>query len=299
MAHHSLFDTCVWLDLASDPFADEILSRLEDLIATTQFQLVVPQVIKEEFDRHKVDCAEKLAKKMAVRVAETTRYARQFADEETRADLIARLEVFAKRIEAVPNAAAHIVGRIEGLFELPGTTKLETTDGLLHRAALRGYEKKAPFTSNKNSVADAILLEAYLAFFGRHQKGECTFSFVTVNKSDFADPKDHRKPHPDLGEPFADGSIVYSINLAEEINRLTTELPPAPKREKRLLAEDVVQRASGWVDPFDDDRPIGMPKCPACGARALFDYGWRGFTWHKRCAACQRFFDTGIHMDDD
>jgi superfamily II DNA or RNA helicase len=32
MAHHSLFDTCVWLDLASDPFADEILSRLEGMV---------------------------------------------------------------------------------------------------------------------------------------------------------------------------------------------------------------------------------------------------------------------------
>ena len=63
MAHHTLIDTCVWIDLASDPSADEIIARLEDLIATTHFRLVVPQVTKEEFDRHKADCTESLFQK--------------------------------------------------------------------------------------------------------------------------------------------------------------------------------------------------------------------------------------------
>lgn len=299
MTHHALFDTCVWLDLASDPSADEIVARLEDLIDSTHFRLVVPQVVTEEFDRHKVDSTEKLTKKLTARVTETIRYVRQFATEENKVDLIAGLEEFSKRIEVVANAASQIVGRITKLFDMPETKKLVTTDEILIRAAKRGYEKKAPFTSNKNSVADAIILESYLGFFNRHPKGQCSFSFVTLNKSDFADPKDHRLPHPELGEPFTEGSIRYVINLAGEINHLTNELPPAPKREKKLLSDEIVQRASRWVDPFEDDRQTGMPRCPACGAKALFDFGWRGHTWHRKCAACERFFDTGIHMDDD
>lgn len=293
MTHHALLDTCVWLDLASDPSADEIIARLEDLIASTHFRLVVPQVVREEFDRHKVDCTERLSKRLSAKVTETIRYARQFAEEEKKSDLIAGLELFSKRIKVIANAASQIVGRIEKLLDIPETRKLETTDDLLNRAARRGYEKKAPFTSNKNSVADAIILESYLAFFHRHPRGQCTFSFVTLNKSDFADPKDHRQPHPDLGEPFTDGTVKYAINLAEEINRLTNELPPAPKRQKKLLSEDIVQRVNYW-----EGNQLHPGICPACGKRALVEGGWRGFTWHKQCTSCGRTFDTGESIDD-
>jgi len=293
MAHHTFIDTCVWIDLASDPSADEIIARLEDLIATTHFRLVVPQVTKEEFDRHKADCTEKLAKRLSVRVNETIRYAKQYAEESTKADLIARLELFSKRIEVAANAASQIVSRIEKLLDSHETKKLETSDEVLSRAARRGYDKKAPFASNKNSTADAIILESLLDFFHRHQAGRCSFSFVTLNKSDFADPKDHRLPHADLGEPFTAGTIKYSINLAEEINRLTSELPPAPRREKRLLSEDIVRQVDYWEG--DHIRP-GI--CPACGARALVEGGWRGHTWHKQCTSCGGLFDTGESIDD-
>lgn len=292
-AHHALIDTCVWLDLASDLAADEIVARLEDLIATTRFRLVVPQVIREEFDRHKADCAKKLAKRMSDRVKETIRFANQYGEAGSKAALVAGLEAFLKRIGDISNGAAKVVAAIETLLDNPESRRLETTSDLLRRAAQRGYEKKAPFASGKNSVADAIILESYLDFYHRHDQGQCSFGFVTLNKSDFADPKDERRPHPDLGEPFTTSAIRYSINLAEEINRLTKELPAAPKREKKLLSEAIVSRFNVW--PGDDNSP-GV--CPSCGERALVDGGWRGYTWHKRCAKCGRFFDTGEPMDD-
>ncbi|HEU5407538.1 MAG TPA: PIN domain-containing protein [Nitrospira sp.] len=291
--HHTLIDTCVWLDLASDPAADEIVARLEDLIATTRFRLVVPQVVREEFDRHKAECTVRLAKRMADRVKETIRYANQFGEARSKADLIAGLQAFVKRIEDVANGAATVVTRIEALLDDSETRKLETTPELLRKSAQRGYEKKAPFSSGKNSTADAIILESYLDFYHRHEPGKCSFSFVTLNKSDFADPKDQRRPHPDLDESFATSAIRYSINLADEINRLTSELPPAPKREKKLLSEEIVRRVDFWPG---DHRSPGI--CPACGARALVEGGWRGHTWHKRCTSCGSLFDTGESIDD-
>ena len=292
-AHHALLDTCVWLDLATDVAADEIVARLEDLIATTHFRLVVPQVVREEFDRHKANRAKQLAKKMSDRVKETVQYVNQYGEAENTAALIEPLRLFAKRIGDVANAAAVVVAQVEALMNGGETRKLETTPELLSKAAQRGYEKKAPFASGKNSTADAIILEAYLAFYQRHEPGQCTFSFITLNTSDFADPKDHRRPHPDLGEPFNTSAIRYSINLAEEINRLTTELPPAPKRDKKLLSEEIVRRIDLWpVEQYSQ----GI--CPSCGAKALVEGGWRGYTWHKLCAKCGRFFDTGEPMSD-
>jgi hypothetical protein len=293
MAHHTLIDTCVWLDLASDPSADEIVARLEDLIATTQFRLVVPQVVREEFDRHKADSTEKLAKRMSDRVKETIRYAKEYAEDATKAELIAGLQGFSKRVEDIPYCASRVISRIEALLDSPETRKLETSPDPLRRAAQRGYEKKAPFASGKNSTADAIILESYLDFYHRHEAGQCSFSFVTLNKSDFADPKDQRRPHADLGEPFTSAAIRYSINLAEEINHLTNELSPAPRREKKLLSEEIVRRVDFWPG---DHRSPGI--CPSCGARALVEGGWRGHTWHKHCTSCGRYFDTGESIDD-
>ncbi len=293
MEHHLLIDTCVWIDLASDSSADEILARLEDLIATTHCGLVVPQVVREEFDRHKADCTEKLVKKLSVRVNEMIQFAKQFAEESTKDDLIAGLEVFKRRIKIVANSAEQIVSRIDKLLDSPEAKKLETSDEVLIRVAKRGYEKKAPFASNKNSTADAIILESFLDFFHRHQEGQCSFSFVTLNKSDFANSKDQRLYHAELGEPFTSGKIRYSINLAEEINRLTNELPPAPRREKKQLSEEIVRRVNLWEG--DQHRP-GI--CPSCGARALVEGGWGGNTWHRQCNNCGGIFDIGESIDD-
>lgn len=298
MAHHTLLDTCIWLDLAADPQAAEIIDRIDDLIATTQFRLVVPQITREEFDRHKGTYAEKLAQSLKSRVKETTGLVKKYAPEAGKAELLAGLNGFLLHVGDVSKAAGLHLTRIEKLLDHAETKKLESSEEILRKAAERGVRKQAPFQGNKNSVADAVILEAYLAFHSRHKPDHCTFSFVTVNKSDFADQKDQRRPHPELGEPFSSGAIRYCINLAEEVNRLTDELPPAPQREKQHLPEAVVRRVDEWGDFWDGVKFEPAP-CPKCKAKALYDFGWRGMTWHKRCAKCGEFFDVGIHMDDD
>ncbi len=292
MAHHTLIDTCVWIEMAGDPQAGEIASRLEGLIATTHFRLVVPDVVREEYARHKAGCSEKLAKRLSARVKETIQHVRDYADGEGKPALLAGLEAFSGRVADVSNAAARAADRIQALLDHPETRRLETTDEILRRAARRGYEKQAPFVGNQNSTADAIILESFLGFFARHEAGRCTFSFVTLDKSGFAAPKDRREPHPELGEPFADGRIKYSINLADEINRLIEVLPPAPRQEKKPLPEAVVRHVAEWQAHRYD--PV---VCPFCGKKALHDIGWRGFTWHKKCGNCDRFLDTGETME--
>ena len=60
-----------------------------------------------------------------------------------------------------------------------------------------------PFTSDKNSVADAVLIEIYASQVARIKAGD-VYAFVTSNHRDFSGPNgDHRLPRPDAAGLFA------------------------------------------------------------------------------------------------
>jgi predicted nucleic acid-binding protein len=48
-----LIDTSVWLDLAKDYREQPVISALEDLVAAGEIQLIVPQIVVDEFNRNK------------------------------------------------------------------------------------------------------------------------------------------------------------------------------------------------------------------------------------------------------
>jgi hypothetical protein len=63
-------------------------------------------------------------------------------------------------------------------------------------------DKKAPFTSDKNSVADAVLIELYASQIAQGAADD-VYCFATSNHRDFSLPNgDHRQPHPDLASLF-------------------------------------------------------------------------------------------------
>ena len=92
------------------------------------------------------------------------------------------------------------------------------TDAAKLRAADRALAKKAPFHRNKNSVADAILIEAFADVVkGKDTTGH-QFGFVTHNKNDFSQPDgDHRQPHPDFGGIFTKRKVRYFTTLKDAI----------------------------------------------------------------------------------
>src|SRR5215469_12082362 len=48
-----LIDTCVWLDLAKDYRYQPVINALEDLTSAGEIELLVPQVVLDEFARNK------------------------------------------------------------------------------------------------------------------------------------------------------------------------------------------------------------------------------------------------------
>jgi hypothetical protein len=81
--------------------------------------------------------------------------------------------------------------------------KLKPTNTDRARVVRRGSEKRAPFCSGKNSVADALLIELYATQLKRADPDD-VYCFVTSNHRDFSRPDgDHRQPHPDLADLFS------------------------------------------------------------------------------------------------
>jgi hypothetical protein len=53
MALKLLVNTAVWLDLAKDYRQQPVIAALEDLVAAGEIELIVPQVLLDEFARNK------------------------------------------------------------------------------------------------------------------------------------------------------------------------------------------------------------------------------------------------------
>lgn len=297
--HHLLIDTCVWLNLSIDPVAEEIVEQLEQLVNIESFTLVVPAIIEEEFERHKPEHAKKLASKLSSRVRETLKYARQFNGPEENEVLLPALETFIVRIEQVSTAAEKMIERIDKILRHPDNKRITSSSDLLEKTVRRGCDKKAPFINNKNSVADAVILESFLEFISKHAENHnCTFSFVTVNTNDFSDRKDNRKPHPELGEPFSSGEVRFSINIADEINTLVNTLLPADTRSKNLLSNEIIQHVYSWPDAG-----LNLSICPRCKENKMEYIGghpsqYGGWSVWQICRKCGFKWDTGIPIDD-
>jgi hypothetical protein len=77
----------------------------------------------------------------------------------------------------------------------------------------RGLGKRAPFLRNKNSVADAVLIELYATV--AQARGDENYCFVTSSWEDYSVQKgDHRLPHPDIANLFDGATSKYFLGVA-------------------------------------------------------------------------------------
>jgi hypothetical protein len=87
------------------------------------------------------------------------------------------------------------------------------------RVIQRALEKKAPFHRDRNSVADAVLIELYSSEAGGNDTAD-RYCFVTCNYLDFSLPNgDRRQPHHDISGLFADerSRYVYDVIGLNEV----------------------------------------------------------------------------------
>jgi PIN domain len=195
-----LIDTSTWVDLGTRRDGQKWIVPLRVLKLHQGLELLVPSLVLAEFDRTRPRSEMAVTTSVLDRLRQLRRDLRGYAGEKHEDIWLAETEQHIPMINAM---APQNFREIDEL--LRAGTIIEATETERARAAQRGLDKTAPFTSNKNSVADALLIEIYATQISGADSSD-VLAFVTSNHQDFSLPNgDHRLPHPDLAELF-DGS---------------------------------------------------------------------------------------------
>lgn len=205
--HILMLDTCVWLELASKKGEMRALAAIEYLVEQGVITILLPALVQEEFERNKERVADQTRRRLSQECKLVKEVLASFGGE-GKQQAIAAIDDVNHRLPILSEANHMTIARVEALFA--NAIVVPTSDTAMLRAAQRAIAKTAPFHKDKNSVADAVLMEIFDEFRKAAWADYESFRFVTVNHHDFSDI-DHRKPHPDFAEIFDDGRSQFFI----------------------------------------------------------------------------------------
>ncbi|MFT9073223.1 PIN domain-containing protein [Gluconobacter potus] len=211
-----MLDTCVWLDMSSQKAELPMLAAIERLVQDGRVKILLPTLIRTEYEKNKDKVIEATRKRLASEFRVVKGVVESFGGDgkeaalETLNDVNHRLPILSEAIEST-------VQRVIKLFD--AALEINISDAAKIRAAERAIAKKAPFHKQKNSVADAVLVEVFQEFRLSHLREYETFRFVTHNVSDFSG-KDHRQPHDDFAVIFDGENSLFFNSTSSAIEGL-------------------------------------------------------------------------------
>ena len=208
-----------------------MLRVLQDFSDNDGLALIVPRIVQVEFEKNRDRIAKMSARSLAShfqQVKEAIGKVGGDADEKKR--LLAQLSDVSHKVPLIGGAATSTLDAIAKLFDRAGI--LETSDTAKMRAAERALAHLAPcHHENKNSIADAIVIETYRECVAAGAARD-RFAFVTHNKNDFSVVAgNHKLPHPDVASLFTKIKSMYFVQLGELLSRV------APNVTRQLLWE--------------------------------------------------------------
>ncbi|MEJ8310098.1 PIN domain-containing protein [Agrobacterium larrymoorei] len=215
-------DTSVWLDLARDYRALSTIAALEDLVGDGEVELLIPEVVRQEFDRRKDKLAEETRKGLQTHFRLVREAIRRLGDEAEKTEALNAIEELSHKVDVTGDVITPAFEAVDRLIS--GATLLPVTDSQKVRATDRAMAGNAPYHRSKNSIGDALIIEAF-ADVVSGLKAEEAAALVTHNVHDFSDPAgDRRNPHPDLVPFFAPGRAAYWISLLDCLRDTAPEL---------------------------------------------------------------------------
>jgi hypothetical protein len=217
-----LIDTCVWLDIAKDHQQQATLGVLEELVRQGEVSLIVPRIVRDEFATNKARVLQESQRSLSSVLKRAKQMVDQLGDAKQKNLVLEHLNEVDYKLPSLGERAVESIGRVEKL--LATATVAEISDAAKLRAAERAISKKAPFHTQRNSMADAVLMEVYGEMITLKSPG-IRFAFVTHNTKDFSDPNaDNRLPHPDFAAYFSKIKSRYFISLSEALRRVKPAL---------------------------------------------------------------------------
>ncbi len=219
-----LIDTCVWLDLAKDSRKAPLLGVVEEMVRQKLVTLIVPGVVLDEFRRNRERIIAESTKSLSSHFRVVKDAVGNIGGDKRRMRLVlSHLDDVSHKLPIVGGAAASTLDRIEKL--LIASPGIGPTDAAKLLAAQRAIDKRAPFHRDKNSMADALIIETYAEYVRDKAASGTRFAFVTYNKNDFSMVNGNEKlPHPDFADYFSRIKSLYFINLAELLRRVEPSL---------------------------------------------------------------------------
>ena len=182
--------------------------------------LYCPSLVKEEFARNKDRVAEISTQRLSQEFKRIRKVVDQYNDSDDKGLVISTLDEIHHKLPILADGVFTTIVRIEELLE--GAIALESIEAIKLKSAERAINKKAPFHKNKNSMADAMIIEH---FFGLVDGNEFNaFSFVTHNTKDFSSSSDNRKPHEDFEPYFASDNVSFYINLVDTLKLINPNI---------------------------------------------------------------------------
>lgn len=223
MVNKILIDTNVWLDLAKDHRKAPVLTALDDLIRTGAVELIVPNIVFDEFARNRDRVIEQRRRSLSSHIRHVREAVVEFGDEEKRSTLFAQLDYMEYNVAAKGDRSHQTLDTIEGLIKMRPIAV--ASDNAKLKAVERALSKRAPFHRSKNSMADALLIEVFVEALEVQRNQETRFFFVTLNTRDFSQHDgDRRLPHTDFEPIFRADNCIYATSIVEVINEIDGEL---------------------------------------------------------------------------
>lgn len=219
---HLLVDTSVWLDLAKKRDGQRLIHALGQVVQDGDVELLVPGVVVDEFERNR----ERIEQSMTSSVAARFKGLRKDLDDLSAESHRPAFDAIAGLAHEMPLIGAMAMRNFTDILALLTEGKqLGVTAEVQARVVSRALQKRAPFHSNKNSVADALLVELYAEVIEGEARDEEQYGFATSNHEDFSIQQgDRRQPHPDLAGLFNGSTSRYFYRIEGLQTALTSYL---------------------------------------------------------------------------
>lgn len=217
-----VIDTSVWLDLARDYRAPPTLAALEDLVISGEIELYVPEVVHEEFSRRKDKLAEETRKGLQTHLRLVKDAIRRLANDAEKSEALKAIEGISHKIDVTGDVVTPTFDGVNSLISQG--VPIPVTDAQKIRATNRALSNVAPYHRSKNSIGDALIIEAFADVVANLSHDQSA-AFVSHNVHDFSDPSgDRRNPHPDFSPLFSPAQSRYWISLADCLRDFAPDL---------------------------------------------------------------------------
>lgn len=285
-----LFDTCIWLTLATKAESRPLLKKILVGLNENKFKLLLSDITIDEYERNKSRNISQYTKSFKSLI-KNAKILYEDLDTSERETFLLLLNKANKNHETSAKQSINVLGIIERIFNHSHTINLYCSNEILIRAAKIALAKKAPCHRDKNSVADTVIYIQFEEWVKKHimLDDEVEFHFVTENFKDFSSSQDNRKPHEDL-VIFNNDKVFYHINTETATERInfTNIIPDEFDLFESLLR---LPRYSSSLCTSIDGHNFDKNQ----GRWSPSEFG--GLSWHLICTRCGALENTGDFYD--